>query len=162
MFNCCKCYGQVALCSDMTFSFLISGFFFFPQKNWKAVTSKQVRVWYPQKFSLRNLCLKSEQSWIWRSSKFGRWFSCDLTGHAAYGRDTLTQQKVVDAFGTDILTEDGHINRKALGAKVFTDKVEFYSSIIQSIVKLYPKNPNTFFCDMNSSSRCIFYDHLLF
>ncbi|PIK62538.1 putative bifunctional coenzyme A synthase-like [Apostichopus japonicus] len=47
---------------------------------------------------------------------------CDKLGHLAYLPGTDAFQDVVKEFGTDIVGDDGHINRKALGAKVFADK----------------------------------------
>ncbi|KAJ8024780.1 Bifunctional coenzyme A synthase [Holothuria leucospilota] len=47
---------------------------------------------------------------------------CDKLGHQAYQPDAAAFQKVVDEFGKDIVGDDGQINRKALGAKVFADK----------------------------------------
>ena len=43
----------------------------------------------------------------------------DKLGHQVYEPDTPGHRAVVAAFGNDILAEDGTINRRALGAKVF-------------------------------------------
>lgn len=43
----------------------------------------------------------------------------DKLGHQVYEPDTPGHRAVVAAFGDDILAEDGTINRRALGAKVF-------------------------------------------
>ncbi|NWW95180.1 COASY synthase, partial [Rhynochetos jubatus] len=43
----------------------------------------------------------------------------DKLGHAVYAPGGPAYQPVVAAFGTEILNEDGTINRKVLGAKVF-------------------------------------------
>ena len=43
----------------------------------------------------------------------------DKLGHRVYEPDTPGHRAVVAAFGDDILAEDGTINRRALGAKVF-------------------------------------------
>ena len=43
----------------------------------------------------------------------------DKLGHRAYEPDTEAFRKVVQAFGDDIVGEDGQINRRALGGKVF-------------------------------------------
>lgn len=43
-------------------------------------------------------------------------------GHKAYVKGTPGFEKVVEAFGEEIIVEDGEINRKTLGAKVFADK----------------------------------------
>lgn len=43
----------------------------------------------------------------------------DKLGHAAYEPGTDAFRAVVNEFGDDIVAEDGSINRKALGAKVF-------------------------------------------
>jgi len=43
----------------------------------------------------------------------------DKLGHAAYNPDTEAFRAVVQEFGDDIVADDGTIDRKALGAKVF-------------------------------------------
>ncbi len=43
----------------------------------------------------------------------------DKLGHRAYEPDTDAFRKVVQAFGDDIVGEDGQIDRRALGGKVF-------------------------------------------
>ena len=43
----------------------------------------------------------------------------DLLGHRTYEPGSPAQAQVVAAFGTDVLTEDGRIDRKVLGSKVF-------------------------------------------
>ena len=47
--------------------------------------------------------------------------NADLVGHEAYLPNTETWQVVVEAFGEGILTENDEINRRALGAIVFSD-----------------------------------------
>ena len=58
--------------------------------------------------------------------------NADLVGHEAYLPHTETWQAVVDAFGSDILDEDGQIVRPKLGAIVFSDpsKLEQLNSIV--------------------------------
>lgn len=46
--------------------------------------------------------------------------NADLVGHEAYTPHTETWQVVVDTFG-DVLAEDGQIDRRKLGAIVFSD-----------------------------------------
>ena len=48
----------------------------------------------------------------------------DKVGHEAYRPGADAWQAVVDAFGRGILTEDGEIDRKSLGAIVFGDPAE--------------------------------------
>lgn len=43
----------------------------------------------------------------------------DLLGHRTYERGTATFAAVVAAFGDDVVAEDGTIDRRALGGKVF-------------------------------------------
>ncbi|MCZ6888696.1 MAG: dephospho-CoA kinase [Gammaproteobacteria bacterium] len=43
----------------------------------------------------------------------------DLLGHRAYEPGTLAFAGVVETFGQDIVNDDGQIDRKALGGKVF-------------------------------------------
>ena len=47
--------------------------------------------------------------------------SADQVGHEAYTPNTEAWEQVVVAFGDDILQEDGEIDRKKLGAVVFSD-----------------------------------------
>ncbi|XP_068923734.1 bifunctional coenzyme A synthase isoform X2 [Petaurus breviceps papuanus] len=46
----------------------------------------------------------------------------DQLGHRAYAPDGPAYQTVIEAFGTDILHEDGTINRKILSSRVFGNK----------------------------------------
>lgn len=45
----------------------------------------------------------------------------DKVGHSAYLSGTHTFDEVVDAFGEDVVGENGEVDRKKLGAKVFND-----------------------------------------
>jgi len=47
--------------------------------------------------------------------------SADQVGHEAYTPNTQAWEQVVAAFGEDILQEDGEIDRRKLGALVFSD-----------------------------------------
>ncbi|XP_062614699.1 bifunctional coenzyme A synthase-like [Saccostrea cucullata] len=49
---------------------------------------------------------------------------CDKLGHQAYVKGTPGYDKVVSTFGTGILGEDGEVNRRALGAIVFSDEAK--------------------------------------
>lgn len=44
-------------------------------------------------------------------------------GHQAYAKGTVGYDKVVGTFGSGILNSDGEVNRRALGAIVFSDEV---------------------------------------
>ncbi|XP_030076933.1 bifunctional coenzyme A synthase isoform X2 [Microcaecilia unicolor] len=46
----------------------------------------------------------------------------DKLGHEAYSPRGPAYQQVIEQFGPDIVKEDGTINRKVLGSKVFADK----------------------------------------
>ncbi len=48
-----------------------------------------------------------------------RVIDCDLLGHRAYAKGSECFGRVVEAFGADVVAEDGSINRKVLGGKVF-------------------------------------------
>lgn len=48
--------------------------------------------------------------------------NADALGHEAYQQDTECYRKLVAAFGSGIVAEDGSVNRRALGAIVFADK----------------------------------------
>jgi dephospho-CoA kinase len=45
----------------------------------------------------------------------------DKVGHEAFEPDTKSWRQVVDAFGQDILTPDGQVDRQKLGQIVFSD-----------------------------------------
>ncbi|MCI0890297.1 MAG: dephospho-CoA kinase [Chloroflexi bacterium] len=45
----------------------------------------------------------------------------DKVGHSAYLKGTQTFDEVVAAFGKDIVGENGEVDRKTLGGKVFAD-----------------------------------------
>jgi dephospho-CoA kinase len=45
----------------------------------------------------------------------------DKVGHEAYRRGSGCYEAVVEAFGQDVVGDDGEIDRKALGGKVFGD-----------------------------------------
>lgn len=47
----------------------------------------------------------------------------NATGHQTYQKGTKTWNDVISTFGRDVLKEDGEIDRRALGGKVFADKV---------------------------------------
>ncbi len=51
----------------------------------------------------------------------------DVLGHEAYNPGTTAFQAVVETFGEDIVAEDGSINRRALGGKVFGNDVALKS-----------------------------------
>ena len=47
--------------------------------------------------------------------------NADLIGHEVYRRGTDEYLQIVAAFGTDVIGQDGEIDRRRLGAKVFDD-----------------------------------------
>ncbi|XP_018426352.1 PREDICTED: bifunctional coenzyme A synthase [Nanorana parkeri] len=49
---------------------------------------------------------------------------CDKLGHQSYRPGGPAYQPVIDEFGADILCPDGTIDRKAIGSKVFGNKVQ--------------------------------------
>ena len=53
---------------------------------------------------------------------------CDKLGHQAYVKGTAVLDQIVQTFGADVLTADGEIDRRALGAKVFSAKVSEINS----------------------------------
>lgn len=48
----------------------------------------------------------------------------DILGHHAYDRGTIAHQEVIKTFGEDLITEDGSIDRRLLGKKVFSDPLK--------------------------------------
>ena len=66
-------------------------------------------------------------------SEFGAGvIDCDILGHEAYLRGTDCYQRLVKAFGPSIISDDGQVNRKALGALVFGDseKLKLLNSLV--------------------------------
>lgn len=49
---------------------------------------------------------------------------CDKLGHQAYAKGTVGYDKVVGTFGSGILNSDGEVNRRSLGAIVFSDETK--------------------------------------
>ncbi|XP_073428427.1 bifunctional coenzyme A synthase isoform X2 [Dendrobates tinctorius] len=47
---------------------------------------------------------------------------CDKLGHQSYKPEGPAYQRVIDEFGSDILCEDGTIDRRAIASKVFGNK----------------------------------------
>ena len=47
-----------------------------------------------------------------------------IPGHQAYEPGSETLKRLVEAFGSHILTDAGEVNRKALGAIIFKDPVK--------------------------------------
>ena len=45
----------------------------------------------------------------------------DKLGHSAYVKGTAAFDQVVEAFGPDVVGDDGEVDRRALGGKVFGD-----------------------------------------
>ncbi|XP_014681304.1 PREDICTED: bifunctional coenzyme A synthase-like [Priapulus caudatus] len=58
--------------------------------------------------------------------------SCDELGHEVYVKGQPVYYKIIEEFGTNILTEEGLINRKSLGATVFADSEKLHK--LNSIV----------------------------
>ena len=48
----------------------------------------------------------------------------DVLGHRSYEPGAAAHTRIVEAFGAELLTTDGHIDRKVLGAKVFGKPAE--------------------------------------
>lgn len=49
--------------------------------------------------------------------------NADTLGHGLYDINQPAYQAVIDAFGSSILTANNEVDRKKLGAIVFSDKV---------------------------------------
>ncbi|XP_065839572.1 bifunctional coenzyme A synthase-like isoform X2 [Oscarella lobularis] len=67
---------------------------------------------------------------------------CDQLGHEAYSPGSDCNRKIVETFGEGVLCDDGKINRKVLGAIVFSDKknLDTLNSIVwPEIVRLVSK-----------------------
>ncbi len=45
----------------------------------------------------------------------------DKLGHSAYVKGTAAFDQVIEAFGADVVGDDGEVDRRALGGKVFGD-----------------------------------------
>ena len=57
---------------------------------------------------------------------------CDKLGHKAYEPGTECYSKILEAFGQDLKTENGKIDRKKLGPKVFSSPEALHQ--LESIV----------------------------
>ncbi|MAI40912.1 MAG: dephospho-CoA kinase [Candidatus Azotimanducaceae bacterium] len=71
----------------------------------------------------------------------------DILGHHAYDRGTIAHQEVIKTFGEDLITEDGSIDRRLLGKKVFSDplKLKKLTNIVwPEIRRLAQKKLNAF------------------
>lgn len=64
-------------------------------------------------------------------------FQADEAGHRVMEPETEAYEQIVDFFGKEILSENGKIDRKALGAVVFSsaEKREYLNGIIHPAVK---------------------------
>lgn len=79
---------------------------------------------------------KSEASKI-LSSMGAHVIDADKVGHAVYEPGTLGFDRVVEAFGTGIVGEGGGIDRKALGALVFSapGELERLNGIVHPLIR---------------------------
>ncbi len=66
----------------------------------------------------------------------------DIAARAVTRKGTECLCELVDAFGSDILTADGELNRKALGEIVFNDKIklQLLNRITHKYIKRYIEN----------------------
>ena len=73
---------------------------------------------------------KSEAAAILRAKGFTV-LDCDRLAREASAKGTAGLKAMIDAFGTEFLTEDGELNRRKLGAYVFADpkRVEKLNSV---------------------------------
>ena len=64
-------------------------------------------------------------------------YDCDLRARAIMEGDEALKKRLADAFGNDIINEDGTLNRQALGAIVFNDpeKLEALNAMVHGAVK---------------------------
>ena len=62
---------------------------------------------------------------------------CDLIGHNILNKNRVGYKKVLMEFGTDILDDEGHINRKKLGSIIFSDSIkrEKLNQILHPLIK---------------------------
>ena len=58
----------------------------------------------------------------WLADKGAYVIDADKLGHRVYESGSRAFEKVVQTFGEDIVDEDGEINRRILGSKVFGDE----------------------------------------
>ena len=59
---------------------------------------------------------------------------CDLLGHAAYAPGTTGFDKVIEAFGKELISDSGTVDRKKLGRKVFGKENSANLTKLESIV----------------------------
>lgn len=60
------------------------------------------------------------------SERGAKVINCDEIGHQIYRKGKPCYRKLIEAFGERIVAEDGEVNRKALGAIVFSDAVRTF------------------------------------
>ncbi len=73
--------------------------------------------------------------------RFGEWgahvIDADKLGHRAYLKDSAAYHAVVAAFGDDVVGEDGEIDRRVLGGKVFgnPEKLQQLTDIVWPAIR---------------------------
>lgn len=74
-----------------------------------------------------------------------RVIQADAAGHLLMEPSMLCYQPIIERFGSDILDEDGKIDRRKLGAAVFTDreKLEKLNAIVHPAVREWIKSEIT-------------------
>lgn len=60
---------------------------------------------------------------LWLAKQGAYVIDADKLGHRAYESGSRAFEEVIEAFGRDIVGEDGEVNRRALGSKVFGNDV---------------------------------------
>ena len=71
-------------------------------------------------------CYLGHRAYVKGTKAFGQVVEAFCTFHVGavtYVKGTKAFGQVVEAFGDDVVGEDGEINRRVLGPKVFADKV---------------------------------------
>ncbi|XP_077979319.1 bifunctional coenzyme A synthase-like [Glandiceps talaboti] len=89
----------------------------------KAPQSKPELAKTPYIIGLTGGIASGKSSICKRLEKLGAFIvNCDKLGHKAYEPGTNAYKEVIQEFGEDIIADNGEINRRALGPKVFADK----------------------------------------
>ncbi|XP_071515890.1 bifunctional coenzyme A synthase [Panulirus ornatus] len=99
----------------------------------KPVVPNPTIAFHPYVIGLTGGSASGKSSVANRFAKLGAGIiNCDRLGHEAYKKNTECYKKLVETFSSDIIGSDDEINRKALGAKVFSDEkaLETLNSIV--------------------------------
>lgn len=76
--------------------------------------------------------IMNDNIFLFTSAKGAAIVNCDIIAHDLYKPGLPLNQTIAETFGTQVITENGDVDRKKLGSIVFGDKVDicFTSSML--------------------------------